>query len=773
MGRKRVSETAIDVFEQDLGFAAFFAQQRISLSIRDQLRTIIDNLHITQIALAADIGVDTAKLRAWLKDPLGKYSDLGPYMDIYLRTHGLLNLKRAIYRKYQQIQSPTASLRIPNTDASIVPSIPSIQPTNGGTEDDFEPPAKRPHRTRSTGSSSVISAENSATNSAASAIVALPPEPISAKRSIPNAENGGDDVVCKTSRSSSDAIDEEAQSPVARCTGPIPEHTDEQTACHDIAEQTESGQQTARGLDAEPPDASLTAELMDIAESTAGSEPAAISISEKQSAGAIAATTTAAATTSGTDTTSSTTVPSNPTADVTATTRSIASLLSAGVPIHMLHLFTSSPGYRSAAGAALNPFAITSAAAAVRVSTPPKPSVVATSAAHRPPAHTAATTVHSANSVNAAVSTTSIQHTGSANAAASAASTATSSGVHVAPVFDSTGEPELVVSLRSPIVPQSTIFCQITGKPAREPVRNPRCQHIYELAKVMAVIEQNKHKLRVACPISKCDQRIKSDELIRVPKPMATRNVITNTDELELCAEPIAIRCPITKRLFEKPYRSTLCGHVFEHTAVDAYMRACKQPQHGIPCPVAGCANSISAEVLTPAPDVLAEMKRQRDEMQLQNSDSDAGSDGDAMYASARHNGAVRTTATAASAGAVLNGPSSLDFIAAAKVGLDPTTADNVVQSVPKQSPKRRRRRIRGTVVSAAAPTNTSAVASAAVVLPATSTGSNKLAAGRRQSAFESDDDDDELQFVSVTVGKGRTNASMPRNPQSEVIILD
>jgi hypothetical protein len=52
------------------------------------------------------------------------------------------------------------------------------------------------------------------------------------------------------------------------------------------------------------------------------------------------------------------------------------------------------------------------------------------------------------------------------------------------------------------------------------------------------------------------------------------------------------LKCPITSMLMEDPYKSKVCGHVYEHDAIKSHLKKDKQKR----CPVAGCINQGMSE---------------------------------------------------------------------------------------------------------------------------------------------------------------------------------
>lgn len=77
------------------------------------------------------------------------------------------------------------------------------------------------------------------------------------------------------------------------------------------------------------------------------------------------------------------------------------------------------------------------------------------------------------------------------------------------------------------------------------------------------------------------------------------------------------LKCPLTGKLFENPYRNKLCNHVYEYAAIQQHLRIKKS------CPVMGCRNkNVTLGSLEPDEEMKLRVRRyihRRDEEKRRN----------------------------------------------------------------------------------------------------------------------------------------------------------
>ncbi|PRP85329.1 hypothetical protein PROFUN_06931 [Planoprotostelium fungivorum] len=64
-------------------------------------------------------------------------------------------------------------------------------------------------------------------------------------------------------------------------------------------------------------------------------------------------------------------------------------------------------------------------------------------------------------------------------------------------------------------------------------------------------------------------------------------------DDLIITNDEIDINCPITKKQLVKPMRNMACGHHYEQSAIEEYLKSMRKHRQ-IDCPVAGCSKTVS-----------------------------------------------------------------------------------------------------------------------------------------------------------------------------------
>lgn len=97
-------------------------------------------------------------------------------------------------------------------------------------------------------------------------------------------------------------------------------------------------------------------------------------------------------------------------------------------------------------------------------------------------------------------------------------------------------------------------------------------------------------------------------------------------DEVEVAAEVISYKCPLTLMYFENPVRNKACKHSYEKDAIMQQIRSYRDPKTNrradkIPCPVPGCSKMVSAETLKedrPLQLMARDEKRKEEERRLQ-----------------------------------------------------------------------------------------------------------------------------------------------------------
>ncbi|KAL7722200.1 SP-RING-type domain-containing protein [Entamoeba marina] len=92
-------------------------------------------------------------------------------------------------------------------------------------------------------------------------------------------------------------------------------------------------------------------------------------------------------------------------------------------------------------------------------------------------------------------------------------------------------------------------------------------------------------------------------------------------DEDIIIEDKVSFNCPLTRKLFEDPVKSTVCGHTFSKQAIISYIGSNRKRK----CPVAGCDRSFGKNDLEKDVETIHAMERHQTAMSEDSSDSDSG----------------------------------------------------------------------------------------------------------------------------------------------------
>ncbi|KAI3415958.1 hypothetical protein GPALN_005519 [Globodera pallida] len=88
-------------------------------------------------------------------------------------------------------------------------------------------------------------------------------------------------------------------------------------------------------------------------------------------------------------------------------------------------------------------------------------------------------------------------------------------------------------------------------------------------------------------------------------------------DDMQFTENVLSAKDPITKRDIKDPVKNSICGHIYDRQAVQAFIEECRERRQLCQCPVQMCRNKklLQMAQMAPCPDFFKMIRRQRRSM--------------------------------------------------------------------------------------------------------------------------------------------------------------